>query len=225
MFSSLLSPPLNSNYDPNNKINIESNQTIITTEKRILPDRSILSSTQYDKTIPLKKRYPNLIHNFPKIIDEEVIESTRLFVENLINGSGEKKNDSKYNDPVLPPSTKLQKNRHVRLNEQHAPIMKKQIQITKEEKMKWEIPAAISNWKNNQGFAIDLSKRMINQPQIDQEINIEGFGKLSKALHDADLQAREELRIRNESREEQIRNDKRLRDEKIKEIAKRRRYH
>lgn len=131
-------------------------------------------------------------------------------------------------DPMLPPKFKLRKNRHERIIEDVTFVKDlKTKKLTKEDREFWNIPAAVSNWKNSQGFTIGLDKRMIGREHVPIEMNIEKFNDLSTALSDADLQAREDLKQRNEIRQQKQLQEKRLRDEKIKEIAnrsKRRRY-
>lgn len=108
-------------------------------------------------------------------------------------------------DPMLPPKFKLRKNRHKNPSPP-PPILKAAPaeKITKETKDKWKIPSAVSNWKNNQGFAISLGKRVVaasgGSLGSDASINVEKFGQLSLALEEADKQAREEITIRNEQR-------------------------
>ena len=82
MFSSLLSRPVNSSYDPSYHFspvpreikNDPTSNGVVSTTKNATP----LAPSKYDTTIPLKKRYPNLVHNFPKPeLDENVILETK----------------------------------------------------------------------------------------------------------------------------------------------------
>ena len=266
MFSSLLSRPVNSSYDPSYHFspvtreikNDPTSNGVVSTTKNATP----LAPSKYDTTIPLKKRYPNLVHNFPKPeLDENVILETKKIIDSILNPSDEPTNDINYikyenpnpnsnqeqqqqqqlllllkiiqikqfqEDPMLPPKFKLRKNRHERIIEDVTFVKDlKTKKLTKEDREFWNIPAAVSNWKNSQGFTIGLDKRMIGREHIPIEMNIEKFNDLSTALSDADLQAREDLKQRNEIRQQKQLQEKRLRDEKIKEIAnrsKRRRY-
>lgn len=111
-------------------------------------------------------------------------------------------------DPMLPPKFKLRKNRHKNPSPpppvlRAAPTEK----MSKETKDKWKIPSAVSNWKNNQGFAISLGKRVVaasgGSVAAGHSINVEKFGQLLLALENADKEAREEIRIRNEQRKHQ----------------------
>ncbi|KAI3402495.2 PRP45 [Candida oxycetoniae] len=197
----------------------------------------------YDSTIPLKQKFPNLIHHFPRPApNEEVIASTKLVFEKLLNAKlgvveqGQKNKDSRlplHEDPMLPPRQKLEKNRPERRETLPEPILKPLSQnsnkLTKEEKEKWNIPSAISNWKNNLGFTIGLEKRMMGKKRgyDEDEINLEKFGALSQALNQAEVKAREDIQKRNEIRFERERLEQREREKRINEIAsrsKRRRY-
>ncbi|CAH2351290.1 pre-mRNA-processing protein 45 [[Candida] railenensis] len=128
-------------------------------------------------------------------------------------------------DPMLPPKFKLRKNRH-KDPSPPPPILKKNSSggapLTKEDKEKWNIPSAISNWKNNQGFTISLDKRMAANDQSqegDLGLNVEKFGNLSQALEDADKKAREEITIRNELMRELAIKEQKEKEEKLRELA------
>ncbi|ODV81918.1 uncharacterized protein CANTADRAFT_43791 [Suhomyces tanzawaensis NRRL Y-17324] len=129
-------------------------------------------------------------------------------------------------DPMLPPKFKLRKNRHKEPSPP-PPILKNtnasQTKLTKEDREKWNIPAAISNWKNNQGFTISLDKRVMaangGKEEEVPDLNIEKFGKLSSALENADKEAREEIRIRNEMMRELAIKEKQEKEAKLRELA------
>ncbi|KAG7666381.1 PRP45 [[Candida] subhashii] len=292
MFSSLLSRPKNSSYEPPTHVipnlkqsSSKSNSSKALTITSIPQVNSIITKEQhpgqqktttayiqsnYEDTIPLKKRYPNLIHHFPRpdrdslVLplspeEESMIYETKLIVDKLIAsklGMAEPESDVNYvkvtnssvnddenekiiqvkkfqTDPMLPPKFKLRKNRH-EPPPPPPPILKKAgdgggeggSKLTKSDREKWNIPAAISNWKNNQGFTISLEKRMISQQGEDGEgssVNVEKFGELSQALADADVQAREEIRIRNEIRQRQAIEEQERRQEKLKRLTSGRR--
>lgn len=254
-----------------------SNATSIVAASKIPADKvltiSSITETEhdtYESTIPLKQRFPNLIHHFPRPEpDLDAINETKLIFQELLdkqlglaeeNGNQgtlsiprpgvvvSKRGGTYAADPMLPPKlVKLAKNKHQRPENPPAPILKL-VQnnsgsgpspvvagkLSKEERAKWEIPAAISNWKNNNGFTIGLEKRMIGKKRgLDQDeplqdtINIDKFAALSSALLSADAQAREDIRRRNEERMESERLEQMKREERIREIAnrsKRRRY-
>ncbi|CAK7894639.1 pre-mRNA-processing protein 45 [[Candida] anglica] len=223
------------------------------------------TQTSYEDTIPLKVRYPNLKHHFPKPSsdDEELqecIEETRDAINKILSSklgveSKDKSEVSYYKyktneiinpnnneeegrgrervlqirdlqeDPMLPPKFKLRKNRHKEPSPP-PPILKKTATkpLSKEEQQKWNIPAAISNWKNNQGFTISLDKRMLaanggSSEDTSDALNIEKFGSLSSALEDADKQAREEITIRNQLMKELAIKEQQEKEQKLKELA------
>lgn len=244
MFSTLLPRPKNSEYDPSYHFIPSRN----TPTKLLAQSENEVS--KYDQTIPLKKRYPDLKHDFPKPMpDEQLLNETKAVFDKILNVTEESNTQSDTNyithsnqegeqviqvktfqvDPMLPPSHKLRKNRHERVVDEDLTIIKdtNSTRLTKEDRQYWNIPAAVSNWKNSQGFTIGLDKRMIGRETRDPEINVEKFGQLSEALNIADKQARVDIKQRNELRQQEQLNEKRIREEKIKEIAnrnKRRKY-
>lgn len=195
--------------------------------------------TSYEDTIPLKVRYPNLKHHFPRYtlancpdnsLSDCLLETREVINMLLARAAGvEEKTEevtvveiptdglqgedrgrtveirNYQEDPMLPPKFKLRKNRHKNPSPP-PPILKAAPakQITKETKDYWKIPSAVSNWKNNQGFAISLGKRVLaasgGSVDTGASINVEKFGELSLALEMADKLAREEISIRNEQR-------------------------
>lgn len=225
--------------------------------------RKVQSS--YEDTIPLKTRFPNLKHFFPKPTSEETaqcVAETAEAIQKILSGKlapnqsqnkdqvshityesksivGEPDDSiegdgprgrqlhirSMQEDPMLPPKFKLRKNRH-KDPSPPPPILKKNTNttapLTKEEREKWNIPSAISNWKNNQGFTISLDKRMAaNGQSLDEEVglNIEKFGNLSQALEDADKNAREEIAVRNELMRELAVKEQKDKEEKLRQLA------
>ncbi|GEQ72227.1 hypothetical protein JCM33374_g5914 [Metschnikowia sp. JCM 33374] len=216
--------------------------------------------TSYEDTIPLKVRFPNLRHHFPRYTlatcpDDSLarcVEETKTVIDGLLfkaEGGEVASSEASYvkftpstlsatedeasrgrtleirnykEDPMLPPKFKLRKNREKEPSPP-PPILKTAPteKITKDIKDKWHIPSAVSNWKNNQGFAISLDKRVhaASGGSVDQgpSINIEKFSSLSSALENADRAARDELSARNEQRKqlalrEQAEKEKRLQE-------------
>ncbi|EGV61980.1 mRNA splicing protein [Yamadazyma tenuis] len=213
--------------------------------------------SSYEDTIPLKKRFPNLKHSFPKQTlatcpDDSVqkcVEETELVIKQLISQqSGEdNKESTQYanvtssdvlgeergrerqiqiknyqEDPMLPPKHKLRKNRHTEPSPP-APILKNTTgseKLTKEEQAKWKIPAAVSNWKNSQGFTISLDKRMqASTSNETHSVNLSKLSELTSALDDAEKQAREDIKIRNELRKEMMAQQEKEKELKLKELA------
>ncbi|KAI5952200.1 PRP45 [Candida margitis] len=302
MFSSLLPRPKHSNYNPKlhytaspqNKTSTPSTSALTAPRSNYesvlvlpTPDSTTTNRSKaktYDATIPLKIKFPNLIHHFPiPPPDSQIIEETRAIFTSLLdaklgtqkkeqttyisytgdmpsnvaaNGGGGDGNGDGANadadvgedkiiqietmqeDPLLPPKHKLRKNRHERHDQEQetGAILKKPTKVSKEDRQKWNIPAAISNWKNNSGFTIALDKRVIGgaggagpDGNSDDALNVEKFGALSQALTNAEVQAREDISRRNELRQQLELREKRQRQDRIREIAnrndhKRRRY-
>lgn len=228
------------------------------------PARKVQAS--HEDTIPLKMRYPNLKHSFPRYSlancpDDslrECLEETKQIVDRLIdvkNGidveAKARDNATSYvsytpssfdeeetdrgrtfqiktykEDPMLPPKFKLRKNRH-RTPSPPPPVLKKTTgpPLTKEEREKWHIPSAVSNWKNNQGFTIALDKRILaahgGTSDTPLDINLERFGNLSTALESAEKQAREDIKIRNELLKEKAAKQQREKEAALEELARR----
>lgn len=224
-------------------------------------DSSRAVQASYEDTIPLKEKYPNLKHHFPRYTLQNcpddslasVLESTRQVINDLIAknaGVSEKSAEPTFvtytpsgidetedrgrtieirdykEDPMLPPKFKLRKNRH-KDPSPPPPVLKptSTVKVTKELKDQWKIPSVVSNWKNNQGFAISLDKRVkaASGGGIAGEatINVEKFGLLSLALEDAHNKARDEIRIRNQQRKEQSIQEQQQKEEQIKQLLER----
>lgn len=212
------------------------------------------AQSTYQDAIPLKKRYPNLRHHFPRYTretcpDESLeicISETKKAIDKILGIEGEdskKKSAVSYVkyaagdeertleirqvqvDPMLPPKFKLRKNRH-REPSPPPPILKDTSlatqKLTKEDREKWNIPAAVSNWKNNQGFALSLDDRIRAANSGDSTsdvLNVEKFSTLSSALEGADKEARVEIAMRNRIRQEQAIKDQQEKEEKLRELA------
>lgn len=129
-------------------------------------------------------------------------------------------------DPLIPSRFKLRKNRH-RPPSPPPPVLKDPAaattKLTKEERAKWTIPSAISNWKNNQGFTLSLDKRVIaahgGTEKSTPDVNTAAFGELSSALSKADELARVELAERGQLRSEQAKQEKSERQENLRLLA------
>lgn len=266
MFSSLLPPPKHSTYI---KPQLLTASTIAVSSQPIKPTNSentalVLNSdgsvniaktlhgdvpSSLEDTIPLKKRFPNLVHNFPRERLEDSpalqasVEETQQLINSILSPQTAKADVTYVNytsndlhtprsrtiqirtyeeDPMLPPKFKLRKNRH----QQPAPpppILKDNTEkkITKEERDKWRIPAAVSNWKNNQGFTIALDKRVgALEGSAAPEVNVEKFADLLSALELAEKVAREELQERQQRELERLEEEKKERDEQLKALSR-----
>ncbi|KAI5963096.1 PRP45 [Candida pseudojiufengensis] len=249
MFSSLLPPPKHSAYDPSLHFTPQKSQ--IKNDKSIIEFKEVAtntnSSTQnsLDSTIPLKQKYPNLVHNFPiPPKSQQLIDETKTVLTNLLNsklGITTNSNEPEIiqtsassssqpqiiqistfeQDPMLPPKHKLRKNRHEKIEIDQEPILKKQHNVTKEERIKWNIPAAVSNWKNNNGYTIDLKKRMTssNPATTETEINLKKFSDLNSALDQADAQVRKQLTEKAERQKALELEESKKREDRIRAIA------
>lgn len=212
-----------------------------------------LQETQasFEDTIPLKGRYPTLQLRLPRYnLDDapdsslrDCLEDTREVVRLILAGpnkevlpvpalhvSTENKTIevAKYKeDPMLPPKFKLRKNRH-RPPSPPPPVLKPPTteKVTKELKDKWNIPSALSNWKNNKGFAISLDKRVKAASGGKSEqlapLNVEKFGDLASALDTAERDAREEIKVRNERLLEAARREEEERELKMRLLSEKR---
>lgn len=101
----------------------------------------------------------------------------------------------------------------------HAPVRK----ATAEEQKAWYIPPAISNWKNPNGFTIALDKRLAvdgRDPTANtgQEVS-QNTADLAEALHKADKEAREEIRLRNALKRKIAEKETREKEERLRQLA------
>lgn len=123
-------------------------------------------------------------------------------------------------DPMQPP-----KHKHVKAPRGpaedpvpvlHAPPLK----LSKEEKAAWNIPACISNWKNQRGYTIPLDKRLAADGRglIEHTIN-DNFATLSESLYVAERQARQEVRMRAQVQKKLAIAEKEKREEELRELA------
>lgn len=124
-------------------------------------------------------------------------------------------------DPMMPP-----KHKHVKappgpaddfVPVLHAPPEK----LTKEERDAWNIPASISNWKNQKGYTIPLDKRLAADGRgLRDETTINSnFATLSESLYLAERQAREEVRLRALVQKRQAENEREKRENELRELA------
>ncbi|KAG7194096.1 mRNA splicing protein [Scheffersomyces spartinae] len=205
----------------------------------------------YDDTVSLKARFPRLKHSFPRYdlatcpddtLKQCVIDTQRTIdailkqklghtaVDNdtatLSSGTNEILVSTYREDPLLPPKFRLRKNRHSGSPSVPAPILKKtsEANITKEDRDKWRIPAAISNWKNNQGFTISIDKRMQaahggEGSSSAEDVNFTKFSQVSMALQQAETEAREELNQKRDLMKQLEEKKQRERELQLKALA------
>ncbi|CCE65827.1 hypothetical protein TPHA_0N00470 [Tetrapisispora phaffii CBS 4417] len=102
--------------------------------------------------------------------------------------------------------------------------------LTKEERDQWNIPAAISSWKNPNGYTIALDKRLRLDARYNKdntapyEVN-EKLTALSTALEDADRIARDELKQKAELKRKEAEKEIKSKEEKLKLLSAKAREH
>lgn len=133
-------------------------------------------------------------------------------------------------DPLQPSQVKAGKVVAPPVEEPLAPILHKtdstesSNKLSKEERERWNIPAAISSWKNPKGYTISLERRLdmdarYNKPHAGaQEVN-EGFAELSNALDVAEREARQEIKLRAEAKRQLADEELRQKEHKLKLLA------
>lgn len=102
----------------------------------------------------------------------------------------------KQNDPLEPPRHRYKKkpmDMEPATEETRAPILRRPPRpLTAEEKQQWEIPASVSNWKNDRGFLIDLDTRAAAGPPAPVAKQLGGGGDLASALSSAAAEVQQE---------------------------------
>ncbi|CAI4037081.1 hypothetical protein SMKI_01G0380 [Saccharomyces mikatae IFO 1815] len=88
----------------------------------------------------------------------------------------------------------------------------------------WKIPAAVSNWKNPNGYTVALERRVGKSSNNESNIN-DGFAKLSEALENADKKARQEIKSKMELKRIAMEQEALAKESKLKELSQRSRYH
>lgn len=89
--------------------------------------------------------------------------------------------------------------------------------VTKGDQRKWQIPAAVSNWKNSRGFMVELDKRVEGAGAGREVGTSKGFAELSAALAGAETRVRGELQ---ERAAERLREERELEEEKRRRLDK-----
>ncbi|QLL34084.1 hypothetical protein HG536_0F04100 [Torulaspora globosa] len=133
-------------------------------------------------------------------------------------------------DPLQPSQVKAGKVVAPPVEEPLAPILHKtdstetSNKLSKEERERWNIPAAISSWKNPKGYTISLERRLDMDARYNkqhtgaQEVNM-GFAKLSNALDVAEREARQEIKLRAEAKRQLADEELRQKELKLKLLA------
>ena len=87
-------------------------------------------------------------------------------------------------DPCEPPKFKIRRIPG-RAPSPPAPILRSPPRVLNaEQQEEWKIPPPVSNWKNKNGYAVPLSKRLVSDGRElrDDTINFSNFIDLSEAL-------------------------------------------
>ncbi|SCU96329.1 LAMI_0F06172g1_1 [Lachancea mirantina] len=128
-------------------------------------------------------------------------------------------------DPLQPKMFKIKKRVAPPVEEPFAPILHKSgsggFTLTQEEKDDWNIPAAISNWKNPNGYAVDLQNRVASSSKVENTFSGRSSKslELSNALDLAERKAREEVHLRAEIKKQEAERLTREREEKLRLMA------
>ncbi|QHS71409.1 mRNA splicing protein PRP45 [Saccharomyces paradoxus] len=146
----------------------------------------------------------------------------------ILNNSRHIEVVSKQMDPLLPRfvGKKARKVVAPTENDEVVPVLHTDGSNDKEEAdpNDWKIPAAVSNWKNPNGYTVALERRVGKAPDNENAIN-DGFMKLSKALENADKKARQEIKYKMELKRLAMEQETLAKESKLKELSQRARYH
>ena len=134
-------------------------------------------------------------------------------------------------DPLQPNTIKAKKVIAPVIEEGQTPIFHKtdtgvttEKTLTKEERDQWNIPTAISSWKNPNGYTVELDTRLALDARFNKnnmqayEIN-EKFSQLSSALENADKKARQRLKLKAEAKRQLAEEQLREKEENLKLLA------
>ncbi|KAI3630483.1 hypothetical protein MIR68_011918 [Amoeboaphelidium protococcarum] len=136
-------------------------------------------------------------------------------------------------DPLEPPRFRIKKRDMIRQEEDNAPVLHTPASVTWDAKSKeeqkqirdqWNIPAAVSNWKNVGGQVISLEKRLAGQnlqKELQQVKVSDKFSKFSEALYIADKHARSEMELKADLQRKQQELDKAARQQHLSQVADR----
>ncbi|GAM23348.1 hypothetical protein SAMD00019534_065230 [Acytostelium subglobosum LB1] len=123
-------------------------------------------------------------------------------------------------DPMEPPKFKIKKDvkrpPSPPATIMHSPPRKTTVQDQQE----WKVPPCISNWKNPNGFAIELDKRLAADGRNLQKAEInDKFAHFSQALYIAENNAREEVTARAELELKLAQKEKEKKQEMLRKMA------
>ncbi|CAI4054275.1 hypothetical protein N7582_000032 [Saccharomyces uvarum] len=89
----------------------------------------------------------------------------------------------------------------------------------------WKIPAAVSNWKNPNGYTVALERRVGKAAADNERVINDGFMKLSQALEGADKKARQEIKSKMDLKRRAMEQEALAKESKLKELSQRARQH
>lgn len=94
--------------------------------------------------------------------------------------------------------------------------------LNKEDRAKWNIPTAVSSWKNPLGYTVALEHRAAHGRSPQPITNASNkISELVSALDEADQEVRESIKQENELKRKQKLEEARIKEEKLKAIADR----
>lgn len=98
----------------------------------------------------------------------------------------------------------------------HSPPRK----TTVEDQQAWKIPPCISQWKNSKGYTIALDKRVGADGRGLQTVTVnDNFARMAQALHFAQREAREEVKLRNSVQSRLLAQEKEDKERELREAA------
>lgn len=222
MFSSRLPPPKkNNDFEPTKLVEFlvhdfkfdQPNYETTKNDEHNEDEDEIASGIKLNSLIPIRAQDFNMEIPLPsKESIRETMERTQRHFQELLNPTendtvivnGRKINViQKKLDPLMPRTSKVNKKKYVPNNEVDMvqPQLRDNVVNTHSAK-DWQIPSVVSQWKNPNGFT--TLQRLQNDTSVlknnsDGAVN-DKFSQLSKALDEADKNARKQLQIKNEKK-------------------------
>lgn len=245
-FSSLLPAPKKSSKLSSSNKELEQNQynalkvqALISNSNKndssSILESSIANRVNFEDFVPLRQWDFDLEIPFPS--GDEIAsttERTKAKLNSILLGKATKTNNTalegKVFDPLMPNTKKNKKILAALPDEPQVPLFHKtdmpSTGLTKEEKDMWNIPSAISSWKNPAGFTVGLDKRLAMDARYSEknmgptEVS-DKFSDLSSALETADKRARATLRLKAEAKKRLKEKEENIDNEKLKLLASR----
>lgn len=173
----------------------------------------IAPSLELNSLIPIRARDFNMSIPLPsKAAIKETLERTQRHFQELTNPTHEDTvivNGRTINviqkqaDPLMPRTASANKKKYVPNNE--LKTVQPQLRdnaVASHSQKDWQIPAMVSQWKNPNGYT--TLQRLQNDTNVvkkgSTDVVNDKFDQLSKALDEADRNARKQLQMKNEER-------------------------